>query len=142
MAPWSLPGRQSRRAGHMPTPPEEQEVGGRKGMGGRHGPHLTRGPSVRSARRVGSSSVPPASQHRPDQRVRRWEGAAPMGGCPEPRQGQAGSPPGCTPLNTVLVTLCVKAAAILEVQIKAHHHFQRTFLQYTLLFVLSMCRCP
>lgn len=116
-----------------------------RGRAVRSAPRRARGPLVRSARRVGSSPVPPASHHGPYERVRRREGAAAPRDCPEPRQAQAGSPqpaPGGTPLNPVLVTRYFKAAAIREVQIKLRHRFQHIFLQHALSFVLSMCRSP
>lgn len=41
-APRALQGPQSRRAGHMPKPPEEEEVVGRKSTEGRHGSSCAR----------------------------------------------------------------------------------------------------
>lgn len=76
------------RARHLPTPPEEEEE---RGQGGTV-------PAVPCALRGGQPSVAappsasPVSHHGLGVRVQPREGAAPLGGCSEPRIAQAGSP--------------------------------------------------
>lgn len=80
------------KAGHGTCPRHRRRrrrsSGGGRARAARRGSRRARCPPGRSARCGGSSSARPVCHHGLSVSVQRREGAAPPGGCPEPRRAQ------------------------------------------------------